>query len=202
MRKTEAVSGYVKAIPGVSVVAVTNRRSLAANLGQRLDLHCYLDLMDKGKILPGFYEKFKRVAVCANSLRKLPEQLLVKYDVLILDEAGYLRLHFGNSTMEDCWEKSLSVLKVLVKSARTVFIMQHELTERDVSFYTSLRGWEPYDHRIQSFKFERNTPMPRNVEYTYSVEEMKYCLNMYLEKHGKSKCVVVTVTSKNFGNKL
>ena len=131
-----------------SIVNITHRKVLAITLGDKYGCTSYTDLLFNDVNCD-----YTRVSITSNSLCKLPPELNFKYDILIIDEAGYFRLNMISKTMKTCWGNVLLKLEVLIKATPTVIIMQDILTENDVSLYAQLKGLQSmYDKSILSIR--------------------------------------------------
>jgi hypothetical protein len=129
--KTKLIDEYINQIhPKWRVLAISFRIALAEYLAARLNLTCY----DDEEWDPSSESSSSRLVICINSL---PRIQYPKYDVVVLDEAGMTRRHFASEIMERLLPAVYSKLGVILRSAGKIIIAQHELTERDLAFYTS-----------------------------------------------------------------
>jgi Origin of replication binding protein len=174
------------------VCVPTYRRSLAIALGSEFKIQIYTQI---NSVLDPT-SAWKRVCICANSLERIPEELLTEYDIVVLDEAGALRRHFVSELMSQLWMRVLERLRIIVDSARTIIISQYRLTERDVEFFVSMkRGYSLYDDRIVSIKFQYPGRQPRKLLYSKDIDMVYFRLMQYLKTNGNMKRVVVMFTS-------
>ena len=90
--KTEVVSAYMKSFGALqSVLAPSFRSCLALTLSNRLGIG-YYKLVDN-------VQGWRRRSVCLNSIVHVPAELLSSYDLVVFDEAGFLRRYMVSETM-------------------------------------------------------------------------------------------------------
>jgi len=103
-----------------TIVNITHRKALAITLGDKFGgCTSYTD-----KLFEHANFDYKRVSITSNSLCKIPPEFNFKYDILIIDEAGWFRLNMISKTMKTCWGNVLLKLETLIKATSTVIIMQ------------------------------------------------------------------------------
>ena len=178
-----------------TIVNITHRKALAITLGDKYGgCTSYTD-----KLFEHANFDYKRVSITSNSLCKIPPEFNFKYDILIIDEAGWFRLNMISKTMKTCWGNVLLKLETLIKATPTVIIMQDILTENDVSFYTQLKGLSSiYDTSILSIRMRYKKQVKEQLHYSKKCNEIYHILLNYLRRYGSQKTVLVACTSKNF----
>ena len=131
--KTHQMTGLVNAADEMqlSVCCVSFRIFLATQQAERLGLTNYKYCHDLKTNPPDY------LVIVVNSLVKLPRK---RYDVVILDECGYIRRHFLSATLEKIlypvWQRFVDLLK----DAGTVVMLQDGISRDDVQFYTDIDG--------------------------------------------------------------
>ena len=125
-----------------------------------------------------------------NSLIKLPAK---KYDVVILDECGYIRRHFLGDTLRvilyPVWQRFVK----LVKEAGTVVMLQDGISKDDVQFYTDIDGID-YDDRSNIVCTQLRKPrVIHPIKYTDSFEiafatMIKYYTSAFEDVNGTAEC--------------
>ena len=178
-----------------TIVNITHRKALAITLGDKFGgCTSYTD-----KLFEHANFDYKRVSITSNSLCKIPPEFNFKYDILIIDEAGWFRLNMISKTMKNCWGNVLLKLETLIKATATVIIMQDILTENDVSFYAQLKGLSSiYDTSILSIRMRYKKQVKEQLHYSKKCIEIYHILLNYLRFYGSQKTVLVACTSKNF----
>lgn len=123
---------------------VTYRRALARQLAERFNCECYLDL-------PGHKDiNEKRLVICTNSMGRMHRgQNAVNYACVVFDEAAFIRKHFVQGTMVTRQQRKVAYDGCCryARNAAVVIIMQHALSNKDVSFYQSMSGISSEDTR-------------------------------------------------------
>ena len=68
--------------------------------------------------------------------------MIDEYDMIVIDECGEARRHYVGETMKHVLSRVLGILKRLLAYGKRshVFLMQHNLSEYDISFYCKLAG--------------------------------------------------------------
>lgn len=132
---------------------------------------------------------FRRVAICVNSLARIPEHLLDSYEVLVIDECAEFRRHFIGETMKNVLLSSISILRRLLLFPRKyVFLMQYRLSENDISFYTKLGGFDMYDrNKIYSLCFSPLNKIRRVLNVSFDLNVIRGRLMEYISEHCPQK---------------
>lgn len=119
--------------PPLKVLVVSFRRMLAMQTAARLNGISYTDVNVASIYndpLPGCF------CICLNSVAKLARG--VRFDVIILDEAGLTRRHFLSATMSKVILPVYERFCELIRASYFVCIMQDGITGPDVQFYTDI----------------------------------------------------------------
>lgn len=167
--KTHQMMGLVNAAAtsNLSVCCVSFRVFLATQQAERLGLSNYKNCHDI-KINPPDY-----LVIVVNSLIKLPPK---KYDIIILDECGYIRRHFMSKTLKKVlypvWQRFVS----LIRDAGTVVMLQDGISRDDVQFYTDIDGVDCDDRsKVLSTLFKKPRVI-HPIKYTDSFESAFYMM--------------------------
>lgn len=158
--KTFVAEQYIARHKEASVLIVTFRISLARYLANRFSVNCYLE--------PDTFatEKESRLVVCLDSIWKIQRQ---QYDIIVLDEATFIRHHFVSGTIKDKIEAVVTQFQRLLESSDKIIIMQHRVTDTCIDFFCSLIGVNP-DSAVVKRKFDRPVPLhPLKVTFDLSV---------------------------------
>lgn len=139
--KTELVKSYITKHQRKSVLCISFRISLTNYLANRLNIRSY----QVEGIWKECYEERERIAVCIDSLIHIP--IIDRYDIIVLDEAGLTRLHTTSTTMTGRVQQVYQQLERLLIQSEKVILLQHQLTQRDVQFYTSFEGIDADDEQ-------------------------------------------------------
>jgi hypothetical protein len=93
-------------LPNLNVLCCVYRKGLALTLGGEFELAPYTKINPK---CAGHIQKWRRVSLCLNSIVRVPLDMLDTYDVVVLDECGFLRRHFitehMSGRMKECYER-------------------------------------------------------------------------------------------------
>ncbi|KAI1002879.1 hypothetical protein K3495_g5330 [Podosphaera aphanis] len=139
--KTELLHRLCLKYPEASILLISFRRALAVNLAERLGLTNYRDLTRNMWMAGG--KDLRRVAMCVDSAKKIPEH--VKYDVILVDEAGAVRRHMVNDFMGERGPEVRNSVRRLVNISTTTIITQFQLLESDVEFWASFSGLDVHN---------------------------------------------------------
>jgi hypothetical protein len=176
-----------------AVCAPYYRKALAITNAPNYGLNCYTAIKGaRGDT------RWKRVAVCLNSVVRIPADLLTKYDLVIIDEAGFLRRHFVSENMLSVASQCYWRLQTIVKNAQTVIVAQFDLHERDVEFYANMRNVNMYDQRhVFAYKFRWSDMTPRKILVTRDEKYLLFRLMEYVSaiSPANPKKVLVLMTS-------
>ncbi|KAG7367604.1 origin of replication binding protein [Nitzschia inconspicua] len=125
-----------------NVLAPYYRKALAITMSKGFGLVAYTTITERNGRYQGDGSGYtwRRVSLCVNSIWRIPEELREHYDLVILDEAGFLRRHFVSDTWRDRAEQSYFILGLILRHAKKVICAQYDLHERDVLFYTN-KDW-------------------------------------------------------------
>lgn len=147
--KTFIADDYVRNQPDQSILVITFRISLARYLATRFGMKCYLetDAFDD--------DNDRRIVVCLDSIWKIQRSA---YDLVILDEATFIRHHFVSGTIKEKISCVIRKFTMLLQSACRIIIMQHRVTDACIDFFCSLSGCDP-DSDVTKRKFDRPVPL-------------------------------------------
>jgi len=138
--KTHAAN-VISRLPGVkSVLVLTHRVALAKSLSQVFSAKNYGDVFETEEM-----SDYARLVVVVNSLWKIKGHN--RYDLVIVDEAGFVRRHFaggtfpklGNTGIPYSRRNIISGLSKYCSTASCVVLLQDGLSNEDVQFYCALR---------------------------------------------------------------
>lgn len=135
--KTELLKSYLATNRDVSVCSINPRIAMARTGSQRLGLDLYSELTEPSTRLSCTLDY---LVFCGSGYDE--------YDVVVLDEAGMTKDHTVSHTISQRIGTVLNNLTRLLKHAKKVIIMQHQLLESDVAFFQGLVGDDMYDPRI------------------------------------------------------
>ena len=94
----------------------------------------------------------------------------IRYDVIVFDEAGQIRSHTTADTIRPNVHYVLGCLRRLIGRARHVLLMQYQLSERDVDFYTSQVGIDGRDRtHVRRWVLDRSAPL-HPLRFTYRLD--------------------------------
>ena len=142
------------------------------------------------------------MCITTNSLEKIPPEFDENYDIVILDEAGWVAKHLVSSTMVSYVFPVIARLKQILLNSETIILSQAKLTENDVKFYTDLKGIDLYDDCIHSIELRRISPEPHIMHWSRDIWTVYHLLWNNLREHGKEQTRVIYVTSKKFGESM
>ncbi|MGH0951028.1 hypothetical protein [Bacillus mycoides] len=157
--KTEAACALSFSPNVETVLIVTHRRALARQLAQRFAADCYLDMQRGALHAP-------RLVVCVNSVHRIPRD--AAFDVVIVDEAGFVRRHLVGGTFDV--KDALSTIKrigILLSKATVFLLLQDALSEGDVDFFVDVTEGSsairnvPIRVRVHKFVFAREAVADR-----------------------------------------
>jgi len=122
------------------LLVVTHRKSLARALAVKFGAVCYLDFPKDARLLD-----ISRLVICVNSVWRIREA--ANYDLIIIDEAGFVRRHFAGQTFSKLGDPSIpntrdnivAVLSRYMHIAPCILLLQDGLSHDDVQFYSTLR---------------------------------------------------------------
>jgi len=123
------------------VLVLTHRITLAEALAPKFESHCYKDLQPTGPL-----DDKDRMVICVNSLWRMKDNGN-PYDLVVIDEAGFVRRHFAGETFSKISDPHIpynrrnviSTLSKYCQSATCILLLQDGLSNEDVNFYTALR---------------------------------------------------------------
>ncbi|KAI0993240.1 hypothetical protein K3495_g14944 [Podosphaera aphanis] len=118
--KTELLHRFCLKYPEASILLISFRRALAVNLADRLGLVNYRSLTGTQWMAGG--KDLERVAMCVDSAQKIPAHM--KYDVILVDEAGAVRRHMVNEFMGERGPAVRNAVRRLVNLATTTIVTQ------------------------------------------------------------------------------
>lgn len=91
--------------------------------------------------------------------------------------------------------EGLQRMRHILSRAKHIVIMQYQLTERDVGFYTLLCGMDLYDPAIYSIRFRYTNLPPVRIDYLHDKFRVMAELVEYLKGNGGVKPVAVMCSS-------
>ena len=192
--KTEELANLVKHLKLPSdqrkrILVVTFRMSLAYQMAKRFRIPCYK--VDRGSPPPAdgsspmtqeeldekiCNDEFDALVICVNSLGKIGSK---KWDIVILDECGLIRLHCLSSITAPHLGRIITELKNALKNADHVILSQEFVAEKDVEFYMSLDNANVYDDRaVNALRFVKPVkihPIKHSTNFFASVHKLLEC---------------------------
>ncbi|KAK9385142.1 hypothetical protein V1515DRAFT_623635 [Lipomyces mesembrius] len=131
--KNHAIREYLREIPGLSVLSITFRQSLARYLARELGLECYLD---NGFWREDSKDRRRRCVMCLDSVYKLGSVVdMEPYDLVVIDECVFVEYHFLADTITNRLPEILRTFQGLLHDARRVICMQHLIPDTAIAFY-------------------------------------------------------------------
>ena len=134
---------------GLRVCLLSFRVMLVKQQAKRLGLKCYLNLFnDELEDAPDY------LVVSINSLWKVG--YAQNYDVVLFDEAGFIRRHFLSITCLQKLTRIYDRFVNLVKDAKFVVMVQDGISPEDVRFYMEICGISPTNReQVAGVSFEK-----------------------------------------------
>jgi hypothetical protein len=144
--KTELMSSFIQTNPDYTYLAVYSRTAMCRTARTRFNFDFYKENED------GWQSKKLVCTLDHLSTRRAGNcyinKLGVKYDVLILDECGMTKDHTISNTITPRIHSVLTTLRELLEGAKIVFLVQHQLTLTDVTFFMSFCGDDIYNNEV------------------------------------------------------
>jgi hypothetical protein len=124
--KTEWLAEIVKYCRSAnqSILLIGHRQSLIQGISKRLDLTCYF-YVEGGQVKNDTPDSY--YAICADSVHKLLNPVLKKYDVVIIDESEQVLSHLIGSTVKDKRRITYEIFFFYLKSAKSVVFADADL---------------------------------------------------------------------------
>jgi Origin of replication binding protein len=190
--KTHVAHAYLNKNKQLSVLAITFRISLAKYMAQRLNLNCYLE--------KGIYdhdEKSSRMVICLDSIYKLGTK---DYDILLLDEATFIRYHFVSGTINATATAVVNKFVNLIRNAGKVIVMQHRISDSTVDFYVHIRRCKESYPEIVKKKLDRPVLL-HPLQLAVDVRELLAGLvsdyiNNYVVEQQKSRMPIIVFCTR------
>lgn len=140
--KTEAVANFIKWVaekhPDLRILVITHRRSLAKNLSNRFNIHCYLDdVVSLNRTCQG-------TTICLDSLLRIPDT--VHYDFIIIDECEQVLWHLLSANTEiktirgDVLNHFQNLLSNSVNNGGKIIAMDADLSDLSMLTFSELIG--------------------------------------------------------------
>jgi hypothetical protein len=159
--KTELLESFLASLaPGTRVLSISPRIAMARTAAERFGYHFYQDELPDGGNADLLACTLDHLAVLGTCTR---------YDVIILDECGMTKDHTISSTISPRLDAVLKALGFLLENAQNVFLTQHQLLERDVTFFMGFTGDDLYNSDVTKRVFV-DTPLKLHpIQYTGSL---------------------------------
>jgi hypothetical protein len=125
----------------------------------------------------------------------------IKYDYVILDECTFIKTHFISGTI-----KSHSIDSILYRFKRylclaeKIFLLQHDITEHCVEFYSNLARVNDPKIEVKKFKFEKKLDLLPLVSSTNIYIILENLIYLYIQNFnvnlGKSNLPIIIFCTK------
>ena len=117
------------------------------------------------------------------------------------EEYSELRKHYPSDTMKESIVKTLNILSILMTKGNTdyVFLLQADISENGILFYTKLRRYDPYDtDNIYSKKIMCEGHVKQELNIFHDIGIVRERFIEYIAEYGDTKRILVLCTSKVF----
>lgn len=81
-----------------------------------------------------------------------------QYDLVVVDEATFVRFHFVSGTIDKRIAEVVDKFRQIMRSAKKIIIMQHQITERCIEFYCEAAEIDP-EVEVTRRKLDRPLPL-------------------------------------------
>ena len=163
------------------ILVITFRISLAQQIAKRFKMKCYKcssDDREQQKLLDKQIsdDVFDELVICVNSLRKVGKK---KWDIVILDECGLIRLHLLSIITAPQLKDIFPKLMQCMRGAAHVVLCQEFVSECDVEFYMGQDDTDCYDAtKVNALRFIKPV----------KIHPIKHTTNFYLGIHQMIEC--------------
>ena len=192
--KTEWLSKVVDRCrgEGKSVLLVGHRRTLLNSMAERLGLTCYY-YMEGGKLRNEFPDSY--YAICLDSVGKLLNPRLHRYDVVIIDESEQVISHLTGDTMRSKRRECALKLFHYLRSAKSVIVSDADLGQITVdAIFQTVSAGTPYRFYLNTYR-ESRCPVYFYEDDGQLVEEMLQTVQAggrhYIATNSKNKAEVL-----------